>query len=87
MIDGVNVTATFKKSNIACPDYDGHLVVNLEGATTGEVFDTESTMAFDHIITFGSNPNEFVLNYVKADECEAIFEKICDAVEFSYCSM
>jgi hypothetical protein len=87
LIDGVKVSATFKSSKIACPDYDGHLVIDLEGASVGEVFDTEDTMAFDHIVTFGSNPNQFVINYVKSEDCESIFDNVCDAVEFSYCQM
>lgn len=87
LIDGVKVSATFKSSKISCPDYDGHLVIDIEGASVGEIFDTEDTMAFDHIVTFGSNPNQFVINYVKSDDCEAIFEKVCDAVEYSYCCM
>lgn len=87
LIEGIVVKGAFKKSNIACPDYDGNLVITVENVDEFDVHDVEKTLALDNIVTFGKDQNEFVINYVKASDCEAIFEKVCDTIEFSYCCM
>lgn len=87
LIDGVIVSAIFKQSKTACPDYDGHLVVKVGGLDEFDVQDIEETLASDNLVTFGENQNEFVINYVKIEMCEEIFKNVCNTIEFQYCAM
>ena len=91
IIEGVEVKATFKKSAVKNPDYDGDLSIEVSNGNTfdlnEEIQATEKKLSETHIVSFGTTPNQFTIGYVKASECAELFEKVCSEFEYCYYSL
>lgn len=87
VIDGVKVEATFNESRVKTADFNGDLTVKIAEGSLTEVHDIAKTFALSNIVKMGDDQNSFVINYVKESDCDELFEQVCDAFEYSYCTM
>lgn len=89
-LDGVIVSGTFRKSAIKNKDFDGDLVIDVasdEFDVNEETQNVQRVMSEGNIVTFGANANQFVIGYVKAADCQDLFDQVCAVMDYSLVSL